>query len=69
MKTQQRNYMTGIMGVSKMNLDFLDEGLPVEHGNTEAPKVIAKFMKYCKSLNKKASQLTEKELKEFQKMQ
>lgn len=48
-----------------MNLDFLDYGLPVEPGNAEAVKIVAEFRKYCKSLNKKPSQLTKKELEEF----
>ena len=51
-----------------MKLDFLDNGIPVEQGQFELVKnEVAKFRKYCESLNKPASQLTERELEEYYK--
>lgn len=53
-----------------MNLDFLDNGLPVESGNFEtASEDMRKFRAYCKSLGKTASELTEDELETFRKTQ
>lgn len=52
-----------------MNLDFLDNGLPVESGNFEkASEDIHEFRAYCKLLGKKPSELTENELNKFHKM-
>jgi hypothetical protein len=51
-----------------MNLDFLDNGIPTVQGQEElAKEEIMKFKKYCKSLNKSASQLTKEELEEYYK--
>lgn len=51
-----------------MNVNFLDKGLPVVPGQEEIAKdEIAKFRKYCASLGKTASQLTEKELDDYYK--
>lgn len=49
-----------------MSMDFLDNGLPLIQGQENiAREEIEKFKKYCKSLGKTASQLTEKELEEY----
>lgn len=51
-----------------MNVDFLDKGTPLTAGQEAiAKEEIAKFRKYCDSLKKAASQLTEKELNEYYK--
>ena len=49
-----------------MSIDFLDNGLPLVQGQENiAREEIEKFRKYCNSLKKNASQLTEKELEEY----
>ena len=45
---------------------FLDSGLPVEPSRVEeASEAMADFLKYCASIGKTASQLTEEELKAY----
>ena len=49
-----------------MNLDFLDNGIPVESGNFEkASEDVRKLRVYCKRLGKRVSELTEEELEIF----
>ena len=49
-----------------MSLEFLDNGLPVEHTNGEYEmEEIVKFKNYCNILGKTPSQLTKEELKEY----
>ena len=53
-----------------MNLDFLDNGIPVEPGNEKvAHESMRRFRKYCESLGKRACDLTEEELEKFRSMQ
>jgi hypothetical protein len=49
-----------------MNLDFLDNGLPIVPGQGGlAGEEIINFRKYCKSLGKTPSQLTMEELEKY----
>lgn len=49
-----------------MNLDFLDNGLPIEHSeNIDVSSEISKFRDYCRSKGKTPEQLTKEELNEF----
>lgn len=49
-----------------MNLDFLDNGLPVKSGNLKkASDDVCRFREYCERLGKKANELTEEELEIF----
>lgn len=49
-----------------MTLDFLDNGLSLEHGNEEVAKnEIEKFKQYCKQINKNPQELTDEELKQY----
>ena len=49
-----------------MNLDFLDNGLPIERNeNVDISNEISKFRYYCKSKGKTPEQLTKEELNEF----
>lgn len=49
-----------------MNLDFLDNGLPLESGNYEkAAEEITRFRLYCERIGKKTSELTEQELNDY----
>lgn len=49
-----------------MNLDFLDNGIPLESGNEDkASEDMHKFRSYCKKIGKRASELTEEELERF----
>ena len=51
-----------------MNLEFLDNGLPVEWTDPEvASREIFEFRQYCASIGKKPSQLTKAELENFHK--
>lgn len=49
-----------------MNLDFLDNGLPVERIDPEiASQEIFEYRQYCKSIGKKPGHLTQDELEVF----
>ena len=49
-----------------MNLDFLDNGLPVEPIDFEkASNEIRKFKEFCKNVNKTPGQLSEKDLQKY----
>lgn len=49
-----------------MNLDFLDDGLPIEHNeNIDISSEISKFKDYCNSVGKTPEQLTDEELNKF----
>lgn len=51
-----------------MNLDFLDNGLPIEHNDSiDISAEIKNFINYCKTIKKKPSELTEEELNAFYK--
>ncbi len=52
-----------------MNLDFLDNGLPLVSGNYEkSVEEITRFRLYCKKIGKKPSELTERELNDYHKL-
>lgn len=54
------------MEVELMNLDFLDNGLPVERIDSEiASQEIFEYRQYCKSIGKKPGHLTQEELEAF----
>lgn len=51
-----------------MKLDFLDNGLPIEHNeDVDISSEISKFRDYCNSIRKTPEQLTAEELNNFYK--
>lgn len=49
-----------------MDLDFLDNGLPVEREDPEvASREILEYRRYCKSIGKRPGHLTQEELETF----
>ena len=52
-----------------MNLDFLDNGLPLESGNyKKSTEEMSRFIGYCKKVGKMPSELTEQELSDYHKL-